>query len=617
MVEKRMTRIRQICGDFNFRIQIRYIRFFCVLFPFLLVFSTVFVVDKNLAQGVISGKYFWFYGSMVLTAVAVFISVLVSRRKVRLDWLDWLVGGFCMWVVAVSYFQGENEMDTTKFILLLLLLLLYFCLRIFFAQYNKATQYLTCFIILGGLAEAIWGLLQLYGFTVSQHNLFKTTGSFFNPGPYAGYLAVILPLALYSFMKATNHKVKILNSSLLTLHSITGIVILLILPATMSRAAWFAASAGCLIVITGHYSLQLKAFYAKYKKWILPGIIACILTFFIVLAGIYHLKKDSADGRLLMWKIAFRTTVEHPLGVGLGHFPNAYGEMQAAYFASGQASETEELVAGSPEYGFNEYLQIAVEAGIAGLLLFLGLIVLVIRNYLNNRQYGLAGSLVALLVFACFSYPFSVLPFLILFVFLISRKETGNKHIDAKTERQEECLRVYCLLTSIIAAYIIYIQYPVYNAYKEWDKNRVYYHSELYREVTEAYKPLYPYLNDRIQFLFEYSRSLSNTKQYEESNAVLQKAVQISCDPMLYNIMGKNYQAMKNYRQAEICFIRATQMVPNRLYPWYLLAKLYDEMGLPDKVRETAAIVLTKEPKVQSAAVREMRKEVLKLKTKS
>jgi hypothetical protein len=53
--------------------------------------------------------------------------------------------------------------------------------------------------------------------------------------------------------------------------------------------------------------------------------------------------------------------------------------------------------------------------------------------------------------------------------------------------------------------------------------------------------------------------------------------MQISCDPMLYNIIGKNYQAMKQYEKAETVLIKATQLVPSRLYPWYLLTKLYAE----------------------------------------
>jgi hypothetical protein len=82
-------------------------------------------------------------------------------------------------------------------------------------------------------------------------------------------------------------------------------------------------------------------------------------------------------------------------------------------------------------------------------------------------------------------------------------------------------------------------------------------------------------------------------------------------------VMGKNYQEMKRYEQAEAAFVHATQLVSGRLYPWYLLTKLYDEMGMKDKVDETTAIVLTKEPKVQSPAINEMREEVKRLKTKN
>ena len=46
------------------------------------------------------------------------------------------------------------------------------------------------FILYGGI-EAVWGIRQVYGFTYSNHSLYALTGSFYNPGPYSGYLAKI------------------------------------------------------------------------------------------------------------------------------------------------------------------------------------------------------------------------------------------------------------------------------------------------------------------------------------------------------------------------------------------------------------------------------------------
>jgi tetratricopeptide (TPR) repeat protein len=120
-------------------------------------------------------------------------------------------------------------------------------------------------------------------------------------------------------------------------------------------------------------------------------------------------------------------------------------------------------------------------------------------------------------------------------------------------------------------------------------------------------------LNDQIKFLFEYAQSLSKTEHYMESNKILKRAMQISCDPMLYNVMGKNHQALKYYTEAEQCFIKSSHIVPNRIYPYYLMALMYRDMGELEKAKVAAQIVLTKEPKVQSTAVEEMRKEASKI----
>ena len=88
-----------------------------------------------------------------------------------------------------------------------------------------------------------------------------------------------------------------------------------------------------------------------------------------------------------------------------------------------------------------------------------------------------------------------------------------------------------------------------------------------------------------------------------------------SNDPMILNIIGKNYQASGEYKKAEEYLIRSTHRLPGRIYPYYLLVKLYAEPQYlqPEKLKYAAEIVLTKEPKVQSTAVREMREEVKKL----
>ena len=98
---------------------------------------------------------------------------------------------------------------------------------------------------------------------------------------------------------------------------------------------------------------------------------------------------------------------------------------------------------------------------------------------------------------------------------------------------------------------------------------------QIFERTVDNYKKLYPLLKDQPAFLFEYGQCLSRTGQPETSNLILEEAARLSADPMIRNIMGKNYQTMKQYPQAESAFLKASRMVPNRLYPLYLLSKMY------------------------------------------
>jgi len=64
---------------------------------------------------------------------------------------------------------------------------------------------------------------------------------------------------------------------------------------------------------------------------------------------------------------------------------------------------------------------------------------------------------------------------------------------------------------------------------------------------------------------------------------------------------------------AEKSFRKSVLIVPNRLYPYYLLMKMIVEIGDKEKALVNAQIVLTKEPKVQSTAIKEMRQEARRM----
>jgi tetratricopeptide (TPR) repeat protein len=614
------------------------------------VLFTVFIVSRDLANGLVSGKYFWFYASMVLLSVFAIPAAIIKRReRVSFQVSDLLILLFCAASVLTSLHHTVRLPN--KCMLLIFATAFYFYLRIFLAGKNKLI-YELCGLafVITGLVEAVWGLMQLYGFTSSHHHLFKTTGSFFNPGPYSGWLATVFPFALgyalisyfkckgQGFAQSLPPVARFLSlavpysKTVLCLLAVLSIV--LILPAAMSRASWLAALGGCAFIGIP-YGLQNKKtgdWCKRYRKHIIRFSFAAFVLFAVAMSGLFLLKKDSASGRAFTWKIAAQTIMEHPMGVGLGNFGGAYGDAQAAYFASGAGAEWEEHVAEGVEYAFNEYLQICIEAGIIPFIIFIAFAVYTLSSGIRRRNYIPAGALVSLLIFAAMSYPFNVLPFVIAFVFLsaLCMADSDNKTDGDKPKRPYPKFVIWVFLIAFPLSVVLLSsasspnsQFSIFNfqlnysAHKQWRATQTLHGMGLHREAAEEFSGQYPYLQDNIKFLFEYAQSLSKSEQYGKSNEILRRAMQISCDPMLYNVMGKNCQALKQYEQAEQCFIKAVNLVPNRLYPHYLLAKLYHETGQKEKAETETDIVLNKPPKVESMAVEEMRKELIKLRTKN
>ena len=584
------------------------------VFPIFLLLFVTFIISKELANGIVSGKFFWFYLSMGLIAVSYSFIVSFESEKMKLRIVDFFIITFILILPLLLY--PTTDAIITKHILLILITILYFYLRFLFQTNKNVVFWLTISFIFTGLIESIWGLRQLYGFEQSQHGLFRITGSFFNPGPYACYVAVVFPMAFYYTLKyRICHKVKFhfRNSAIYLLGGISALTVVfstLILPAAMSRTAWLAGIGGCGLVLLYFFakSRKVKTFVSNNRKKCILVVSVAVL---LVIAGgleAYKLKKDSADGRSFIWKNTIELIKQNPLGVGIGNYSGSYGHIQAAYFESGKATEDEKRVAGNPEYAFNEYLQICAEQGIIVFLLFIAITGYSLYIGIKRKKIAATSSLIALLIVAGASYPFSVLPFLIVFVFLLALINNGEKGISIP----KPVSIAFATCGLIVVSLCLYNRYPTYDAYKKWNKVKMLYSSGN-KKTVEEYRSIYPLLSDQIQFLFEYAQCLNKAEQYEESNEVLKKAVKISCDPMLYNIMGKNYHAMKQYDKAEKCYVKSSNIVPSRLYPYYLMALMYVDAGEMAKAKDMAQIVLTKEPKVQSTAVKEMRIEMKKL----
>lgn len=526
----------------------------------LLLFSLAGVTNPELSAGETIGQWVWFDKMAIAAVGLVLFVILVLRQKILLP-----EPAYCLSMALMIW---------------------------------------------GGI-EAVWGLWQLYGFAASGHARYALTGSFFNPGPYAGYLAMVLPLCLDRWMnlrfpwKLMETDMKIEKCIVV----VAGLCILCVLPATMSRSAWLAAGVACV----GVY-----AFYAEWRKrlgeiWklhrgqMLAGMAATLCMLIIGGWFLFFLKPDSARGRLFMWKITCHAIAKKPMtGHGAGNFAVAYGDAQEKYFAKGNYAEWEERVAGSPEYAFNEYLQAATEYGILVTVFALLVIGLCLYIGIREERIGVCGAIFSLMIFSFSSYPFQLPVFIVTFIALLLACVCGNgrwKWIGL------------AILTGVIGGACLKNDLRIEQACRKWMNVRVLYKAGAYEGAEREYASLYPLLKNRAAFLFEYGHGLHKQRRTEASNRIMEEALKRSCDPMILNIIGKNYQQNGDYLAAEEYFLRSVHRLPGRIYPYYLLAKLYAEPGFkqPEKFEEMKRIVLTKEPKVHSTAIRQMRDELNKI----
>ena len=578
------------------------------------VLLSPFAIHNGIEHGIVMGKIYWFQLSLAVLAVVFFLFSLFKPCSIytpkRADY--WL---FLFALTTLITYQWGLNPEPDKLIFGISLLVAW-CLFRFLLVATKELPFIASILfILVGVAQAVLGMMQLHGWETSNHSMFRLTGSFYNPGPYSGYLAMSLPMLLYYFLRSKSQWQSYLTA--------VGILLLLVvLPAGMSRTAWIASAVGCGWVywaVCVGWKRTKQLFVRNKIKALTLSIVAMVLLG-AGAVGLYHLKSDSANGRLLLWKITAKAACHKPLvGVGLGGFSAAYAAEQAAYFSTAEATEAERYVAGSPEYAFNEYLQIALEQGFVGIFYFISFLIVCLYAAIRHKRQGIAGALIALMVFSFASYPLQLPSFWIALILLsaIAVTPTEEESWVFITIRSNvystQFIHIFFICIATIG--LMCVQTKRYKAYASWRNLTLYHSYGADSTVLAQYKTLAPTLSHQSKFLFQWGQRLAEDKQYAAANIQLTRAMQLSADPMIHYVVAKNKQQLGAYTEAEEILLHAIDILPERIYPWYLLCKLYaDENNCqPDKFEQAAQRVLMQKPKVLSTAIKEMREEVTKL----
>jgi|BioPla2DNA2_1021312.scaffolds.fasta_scaffold45301_2 hypothetical protein len=113
-------------------------------------------------------------------------------HTVRLVFTDALLAGL---VVLLTVFQRTEDSASSEVYMFCVwsMTAVYLLSRIVMAIGPRVACYVLLSVVAAySLKESYTGLMQLFGHIKSNHYMYACTGSFKNPGPYGGFLAVCI-----------------------------------------------------------------------------------------------------------------------------------------------------------------------------------------------------------------------------------------------------------------------------------------------------------------------------------------------------------------------------------------------------------------------------------------
>ena len=438
------------------------------------------------------------------------------------------------------------------------------------------------------LAQALYGIGQGLGW-LPVHSIFRVTGSFENPAGFAACLCAGWPFLLLCRDMLPD---KLKNWLPLA-------VFLLVLAAVLlsgSRSGVMGMTVA--VAVWGYGILRIPS---KLKRRLFVGG-------FLVLLGIcYFLKKDSADGRLWVWRCSWEMVKEHLwLGQGLQTFRTHYMDYQADFLHAHPDSPFN-MLADNVLSPYNEYLGMILNFGFVGFGVFLLVLggLLYGYHFRRSREGKVAlCSLAGIGTFALFSYPLAY-PF----VWLVLGLDTCILLRPFVSRWLSIYRRCWGGLAFLLCLFVGYKVYERIDAEFRW--NRIAYRPTY--EHLQTYSDLMSVLGENPYFLYNYAVSLLDMHRLDESLAVALRCKEYSSDYNLELLLGAIYQQRKEYVLAVKCYETAHYMCPSHFQPLYRLCKLYEEAKDEKNLFRLAKMIYEKKAKVFSYEVRHIKREAFRI----
>lgn len=546
-----------------------------------------------------------------------------ERKKPQADWFILAVGLFAVFA-AGRYFWSVPEHGAREELISILIAALVCSVSCGVFRIRKTRAILVYGLMGLGILESLYGAWQAFSKATTvllweRPEVYdgRGSGTYICPNHMAGFLEIVIGLVVARAVFLRNESKSIERSTLLKVFTIYGAVMMVLgLVVTLSRGGWLAGSVGLLSLLV----LGGSAFKNVLPKLAIIGVvILCGGAFLWSVDPVRHyfLKTVTVDiekqqvsvgdpslgGRIHMWKGTLPLIREHPIfGTGIGSWKWEFQKHHHPQIFS------------FPEYTHNDYLNLASDYGLVGVLLVLFVFATffmhasrVVRTSKSSEErafvIGAMSGVVAILVHSLFDFNLHILAnSTLLAVVMGSVAGIPAEVTHEKSSGNGRMMRIGVAAGMvIIAAWLSYLFIFTLRGYHEFEQGNVAKFELKYAEALAHYEaavridPKFskPLIRSGDILKDQAGWRIGSAKQQERRELAAKAAVfyerALVLNPLHADVWVRKAQAhaMAGDPAAALSgFQKAIEIAPVNAYAHFVLGRFYGDQGNEQKELE-------------------------------
>lgn len=575
-----------------------------VVLTFVYIFSVVFFERNELM-----------FGSYFLVGPAVYVlfhSIASKQREMRFNILDaFAVAWYLYSLLHIEYSNvqcfAHNDVTLNSS-----LLAMYMLIRLKPVPEKRLFKLFSAVLLVFGISQEVLFVGQQFDVFAKSSNMFVSVGSFAGLGPFSVFVGFVALFAIWGLVNIS--KEKDLLSRFLYISSIVFVLLLLfIAPHTQSRTAWVIIALGCGIVVAFQYKDLLRERVFSNRRIVVLSSVVFVVVSMTGAYLMYDMKKDSANGRVIVWDVVLGVVNEKPImGQGVDALQMRYLDWQSKWFTEERRSADEVKIAGTVIRCYNDFLLEWVEKGIVGLVflvsLFVSGLVMLRKNktaFISLWLAVIVCTIVSSLVTFSYSLPYIALIFFVILGFIGNQAKRTLFSFSAPKPFQIG----FPLVAGAFFGGICLLAFD----FSSDNSNRLNELRMISNDFDEIVRNSEEDLNAVKSNQLAYSSyivALYNLERYEDCIVEINSYNKKIADDRIYQLLGDCYMETAQYDKAESAYRKQYSMIPNRFFPLYKLFHLYQKSGNGEMAKKVAETIVYKPVKIHSPAIRDMKKEM-------